>query len=447
MSGFHTFRRGAFTLIELMIAVALGSLVVHIAIAGFSAASTAITRANRLSLDNAILRASYFQAQIHLDYWTDLDDPESANPRSNPLRATQTVRGLSTPRGLPFTPMREVNPLWNSEWLPHDPRSWFRGNLVDGYRENTLVYADKNGRVETESDDPVPPNSYPHLLFGRYSLFSGVEENPVNLAYTINTEPNPRPNVTDASDRLVRLRYDAPVAQAGIRDPLWYGRQQQGLIDSLGYYAFCDYLPPNLAYAWYRTADDRTSPGGIPTRLLRDGDTAGIAQGGAFFDRAESDRDGRAPVPHGLYRQTFSTAHGIFNPRAMPAELTDNHYRAYAADRSAAAYHSGADLNHRNQELQVLLGRSGFMEKITPQLPTHWTQPLVAVGRFVKEGHFVRLARIQGLHPLTGQTIELSWAGLGSTLRGARMQRRNGAGWAAWDNRSGARNDAHLDSP
>jgi hypothetical protein len=148
-----------------------------------------------------------------------------------------------------------------------------------------------------------------------------------------------------------------------------------------------------------------------------------------------------------LYRQTFSTAHGIFNPRAVPAELADNHYRTYAADRSSAAYLSGANTNGRNQELQRLLGRTGFLESIAPQLPHSWILPRVAVGRFVKEGHFVRLARIQGQHPLTAQMIELSWAGLGSTLRGARMQRRNGAGWAAWDNASGARNDAHLDGP
>ena len=430
-----------------MIAVVLGSLVVYTAIAGFSTASNAITRANRLSLDNSLLRASYFQAQVYLDYWTDLDDPESSSSSPNPLRATQVVQvmpGVNRKRGLPFTPMCEVNPTWSDAWLPHDPRSWFRGSLVDGYPDHTLV----TNNQRTESQDPVPPNSYPYLLFGRYALFSGVEENPRNREYKINTEPNPRPNVIDASDRLVTVRYDAPVTQVGIRDPLWYGRQQQGLLDSLGYYAFCDYLPPNLAYAWYRSADDRTSPGGIPMRLLRPGNTGGIATGGAFFDRAESDRDGNAPVSHGLYRQTFSTAHGIFNPRAYPAELSDNHYRAYAADRQAATSITvSKDGNKNNQQLKKLLEGTGYMESIAPSLPLHWSQPLVAVGRFVKEAHFVRLARIQGQNPLTGQTIELSWAGLGSTLRGARMQRRNGSGWAAWDNARTARNDPHLDSP
>lgn len=442
----HPDRRHAFTLIELMIAVALGALVVYTAVAGFSAASTAITRANRMSLDNSLLRASYFQAQVYLDYWTDLDDPEAPNATSNPLRATQVVRGLPNKRGLAFTPMSEVNPTWDGQWLPHDPRGWFRGNLIDGYRENTLVYADRNGRVVTESDDPVPPNSYPHLLFGRYALFSGVQNNPTNLAYKINTNPNPDPTRTDAGDTLVELRYNATVTHAGIRDPMWYGQQQQNLIDSLGYYAFCDYLPPNLAYAWYVSADSRTAPSGIPTRLLRDGDSGGITVGGPFFERAESDRDGRAPVAHGLYRQTFSAAHGIFNPRetltTTDSQYKDPAYRAFSADRWAAAATGGS-----NDKLKILLGGTTWLESIAPRLPTHWSQPLVAVGRFVKEGHFVRLARIQGQNPLTGQTIELSWAGLGSTLRGARMQRRNGSGWAAWDNGSGARRDAHLDSP
>jgi prepilin-type N-terminal cleavage/methylation domain-containing protein len=439
--------RHAFTLIELMIAVALGALIVYTAVAGFSAASTAITRANRLSLDNGLLRASYFQAQAYLDFWTDLDDPEADQPASNPLRATQAVRGLSRPRGLPFTPMRTVNPTFDGDWLPHDPRGWYRGNLVDGYRESTLIWENRSGRWVNASEDPVPPDSYPHLLFGRYALFSGVEDTPSNLAYRINTDPNPSPTTVDHGiDRILTLRYDAPVAHAGIRDPLWYARQLNGLIDGLGYYAFCEYLPSNLAYAWYGSANSRTAPAGIPLRLLRDGDTGGLP-GGAFFDRAESDRDGRAPVAHGLFRQTFSTAHGVFNPRAMPAELADNHYRSFAADRAAASEYDRENLNSRNQELQKLLTRTAHLETLCARLPDTWVRPFVAVGRFVKEGHFVRLARVQGQHPLTGEIVELSWAGLGSTLRGARMQRRSDRGWAAWDNRATARNDPHLDSP
>jgi hypothetical protein len=434
----------AFTLIELMIAVTLGTLIVFTAVAGFSAASTAITRANRLSLDNSLLRAAYFQAQTYLDYWTDIDDPESASPAGNPLRATRVVTSLPAPRGLPFTPMGQVNPGWDPEWLPHEPRSWFRGNLVDGYQESTLVWTDASGGPTVVGENPIPPNSYPHMLFGRYSLFTNIEDSARNLTYRINTDPNPRPNTVDAQDQLVEVRYDAPVAHAGIRDPLWYGRQVRGLVDSLGYYAFCDYLPSNLAYAWYTSHDSRTTPAGMPLRMLRDGETAGLPAG-AFFDRAESDRDGRAPVPHGLFRQTFSTAHGLFNPRAAPGDLSDNHYRAYAADRAAAAFDDRDRVNARNQELQRLLARTGHLEPIADRLPDHWNRTQVAVGRFVKEGHFVKLARVQSQHPLTGQTIELSWAGVGTTLRGARMQRRSGGGWASWDNGGARSNDPHLD--
>ena len=52
----HLQPRHAFTLIEMMIAVALGSLVVYIATAGIRTAAQSVASANRLALENSILR-------------------------------------------------------------------------------------------------------------------------------------------------------------------------------------------------------------------------------------------------------------------------------------------------------------------------------------------------------------------------------------------------------
>ena len=65
----------AFTLIELMIAMAIGMLILFTAFAGFRVASQCIVVANRLSLENSLMRSGYNIAHEQLDFWTNLDDP------------------------------------------------------------------------------------------------------------------------------------------------------------------------------------------------------------------------------------------------------------------------------------------------------------------------------------------------------------------------------------
>ena len=71
----------------------------------------------------------------------------------------------------------------------------------------------------------------------------------------------------------------------------------------------------------------------------------------------------------------------------------------------------------------------------------------MSVGRFIKNAHHVAVAKISRFSPMTGELIELSWTGLGTTLRGARQQRQPTTGWARWDNDPGVTNDPTLDSP
>ena len=96
-------------------------------------------------------------------------------------------------------------------------------------------------------------------------------------------------------------------------------------------------------------------------------------------------------------------------------------------------------------ELRSFLGKVSFPEKIMGQKPDHWPTVEVSVGRLIKNAHHVAIAKIRRVSALTGEAIELSWSGLGSTLRGARQQRQPGSGWAKWDN-DGSTNDPTLDS-
>ena len=60
------------------------------------------------------------------------------------------------------------------------------------------------------------------------------------------------------------------------------------------------------------------------------------------------------------------------------------------------------------------------------------------------------LNKIQLVNSLTGQLTELSFSALGTTLRGARQQRKpgnagSGAGWAEWYGINDTKNDKNLD--
>lgn len=416
----------AFTLIEMMIAVALGSLVVYTAMAGFRAASQTVTAANRLSLENSLLRAGYWEAQTQLDFWTNLDDPSPTG--SKPLRGsaglpfaefTSWTKGGGNPRGstngaLNATRVRDYSELndntWEQDtgwdptfsWSVHDPRTWTRANLAEKDR-NT-------GNVNT---DTIPP-----IWFGRYAIFAHTTPG-ANLS-TFNVRPD-YDNAPTAT--AVPLSYTG-YGTSGVHP--WYYRQLAGLIKAMGYAAFCEYLPPNALYTWYSDEPGSQLTAGSIDKL-------GIQPNLGFCNG-----DGWQLNSRGIYRQTYSTSYGYMNPRAPGVSITGDHNRRFNTDYGANSG-GGAD------ELRTFLAKISFPEKIMGQKPDHWPTVEVSVGRLIKNAHHVAIAKIRRVSSLTGESIELSWSGLGSTLRGARQQRKPGSGWANWDN-SGATNDPNLDT-
>jgi hypothetical protein len=77
--------------------------------------------------------------------------------------------------------------------------------------------------------------------------------------------------------------------------------------------------------------------------------------------------------------------------------------------------------------------------------PVSWPGLTVRVHRLIKTSRFVNWARVSMAKPITGEEIEMSFTSFGTTLRGARQQRRSGGGWAKWDNANNASNDITLD--
>jgi len=472
--------RHAFTLIELMIAVTLGMLLVYTALAGFRVASQCNTLANRLSIENCFIRAGFVEAHNQLDFWTQVDDPD--DPAKQKLRGTVAMGtsgvgwhlsniNMPTTVGLPFTPMSLVFPAnkrprdgfglgtskvprfapvsgtgptipqapylpldnttppspttWPANgdedcgfdptyaWSPHDPRTWYRGNCIEKDRRNS-----------------VPSATIPASWFGRYSLFMNSEgtEGGSTLSYTPFDKVRPDYRIPPASPPTDEYQASyTPVTR--LPPHRWYTRQLLGLSRALGFYGMCDYLPSNVLYGVYVPPGRGVSKGGLTTYFQPDR---------GFFIGSGMHRIATL----GLYALTVTQSYGVVDPTAIAAgqPLAGAHYSFYNSDYTA----SGGGGAARLQQFMKLMMP---LKPWATTLPENWPQLAVGVARYIKSAKFVGIARIRWTDPLNGNTSELSFTGVGSSLRGARMQRKPTSGWADWDNAPSAINDPNLDTP
>lgn len=364
--------RQAFSLIEVMIAITLGMLLIYAAMAGFRVASQSITSANRLALENSLLRSGFHEALNEVDLWTAYDEPEST------LAADQALRRPQMPFSqLPTTPIvmtssstvtaynyseAETDTGWDHiyPWSPSSSRTWWRANAAEWYSSK--------GRS------------------GNYTLFAS------------GSSPHP-----------------------------WLFNQMDMLHTNLGYYGFCDYLPPSMLYAHYR-----------PSNVARE-----------FWNTGSSFRngDGGSSFPQGRYRCTKDTSYLLvpLKPDGGSALITTNNVRR----RWDTGHGATADVNNTNSVVSFMKHSLSSRNQLD-QKPAHWPEVKVHVARFLSHNRFVTLSKIGFTNTLTGHQLELSFSAIGTTLRGARQQRKpgapgSGAGWAKWWGPNEIDNDPHLD--
>lgn len=386
----NRFNHRGFTLIELMIALSLGMLILYTAVAAFRMASQSVTVANRLSLENAVLRAGVQIARRDLDFWTNVDDPD--------IIARQGLRPGGVASGMPFTPFATSWPgaigedesatgpdHRDSSWAMGNPRVWWRGNMAE--KNNT------------------------DLRFGRYGLFA-------NRNNTLAADQFSSVEVLMGMATM-NSTYGGPVTVPHS----WIYNQISGLEKSLGFYGLCDYLPANAIYSWYEPYSGGSNLGGMPKWLI---DPSGSFNNG----------DGGQQTPRGKYRNSYQTSYGIIDPRSSndPNTLRDRHRRHYHL-----GYGSGEG-SHNEFNLW-----SAIPDEHLALRPQNWPGLDVSVQRFIKNTRFVNVARVTWTNPISGETSELSFTGFGTTLRGARQQRGATGGWAKWDN-AGSTNDRTLDN-
>ena len=386
----NTSSHRGFTLIELMIAVSLGIILVYTATAAFRVAAQAVTTANRLSLENSILRAGYQMAHQDLDFWTNVDHPDDTT--------RQGLRAGGNSSGMPFTPFSVSWPgaagdsetanghdARDTTWAMGNKRVWWRGNMAE--KNNT------------------------DLRFGRYSLFA-------NRSSTLAADQFSSVEVLVGA-ALMNSTYGGPVNVPHS----WLYNQISGLEKSLGFYGLCDYLPANAIYSWYEPYSGGSNLGGMPFWLISP-------------DWPFNNGDGGQQTPRGKYRNSYQTSYGIIDPRSSnnPDELRNRHRRWYHL-----GYGSGEGSHNEFN------GWSAIADKHLALKPLNWPGLDVSVQRFIKNTRFVNRARVTWTNPISGQTAEMSFTGFGTTLRGARQQRGAAGGWAKWDN-DGSTNDPTLDS-
>ncbi len=479
--------RNAFTLIEMIIASAVGLFVLVTAYSAVRAASRTIQSAERMALENRLLRAGFVYALDEIDYWILYDDPLPGG--SQPLRGNSTTQLPSNMEsrseatfiplqyGMPFTPMRDLPPVnhdtaatgvrlrpetrllattvdlddvasggaifdadldrgWDMHrpYVAANPASWYRGLLLEG-----------SGGIR---------------LYGRYALFSNLKRLPTLGHGTDARDPGWRYRTAWAfstgacvpANRPGWVNETGPFGQADASESRTFTRYENR-IDYiwrvLGNYGAIDYLPANTLYG-----------GNHGLRFNWDGALVTI-------DEA---RDHRFNGTIGTWEgKPDSVRFGTWNSSApnLARSITNN---ATAAIVPASAYSGSATVgfytndwlewgdlggdmpgsslsaeqriwHHRKQFLGGLGHIYGYgdtynrlmqIPPLTPTRPQSWPDLRLGVMRTVLRGRFTAATFIRWLDQSTGKEVELEICALGTTLRGARQQRNPGGGWASF---------------
>ncbi len=383
-----------FTLIELMISVALGSLVVYTATAGFRVASQSMTTANRLGVENAIMRAGLQQAHDRLDFWTDCDNPEIIDEQ----KLRNPAGGIGN-GGLPFTPMKDVFPYvpnanpelatgWNpsEKWSPNESRTWWHNSLAENHDTN--------------------------LMLGRYALFA-------NSKSSFDIPLYHPPNAINSSR-------DIP-AYGSVKVPhSWLSNQIWGMHSALGFYGYCDYLPAGTMFGCSIYEDTGPDSG----QMNADG-MATFSLNGYF-----SFGPNAVLSTKGLWRLSTFSGYGLVNHTYPGFDNASLQREVYDV-----GYNTGTSAKVKN-----------FLAKVNYAIPTissggpaEWPKAEVSVGRMIKTARFIALCSVKMTSPFSGETVQLNFSSFSTSLRGARQQRALKGGWAKWDNAPLVVNDDTLD--
>jgi len=454
--------RHAFTLIELIIAMAIGLVVVFGMFAAVRTTSQTLAAAKRLAVENSLLATGYLELERQVDWWEAWDDPaataapgavsprplrrmakgviDGAQPELTPPSLPAQNWGAPT-EGLPFTPLAWVIPTmatapgtessrgWEPDfaWPASDPRTWARG----------LVYEAGGSRGYQ----------------GRYQAFSCASPTAGPASLTAGQTAN----------------YGAVTPPRH-----WHDTTMLSLLNAMGFYAFFDYLPAGTLYMARSGGGggsagaqaDTSSAGGIARLLAADNgqrDRLWNGDGGQAYcrDRWRVSMGSGFAIDAVVQLDTLTAVSSARAPFLLPGQVVDADLYPYntlwrdarrwhaiglyseggqAADDSWTAGNK-ADASKSVAEFTV---KSSWNLPIADAAPADWPLASVTMQRYLKTSRFIDQGRIMLRNQASGEAMGIATSLFGTTLRGARMQRRlptgtelaadAATGWVAWDN-------------
>ncbi|HYE04379.1 MAG TPA: hypothetical protein VEL07_02555 [Planctomycetota bacterium] len=458
----------AFSLIEALIAVALGMVIATAAWSALRVASQSMQSARRLAMTNELIAVGVQRAFAELDGWEAYDarfgaaDGRRLRASSTPPVATGGGRPLTL--GLPFAPFARTVDGFAPTW----PATAYGRGWQDDERlwavsaDNELTWWTGNKAESQETD----------CRFGHYAIF-GLSRLPAESAIAIDGGTSgavggwqPRNGggvygVVDFGPEPTPPAANAPVAAYRHEAPGWLYNQIRGLGDALGWYGMIDYLPANaiVCYAsrfqrmvgttnWSASPGDATDAAGRPIYMIKTFAKANAAW--QFPDKPWFVLQSFSPnwVPHGVDFLTSYSAYGLVpvngnqRDRIAPAMTTDEltfHHRSVARMESTdmpigtwaanvsndflePGYPDAAD-RVGSPALDDFMRRTTSASTLVPLRPTHWPEVSVSVARYLRLCRFSTQLAVGWTDPVSGGRADLRFTALGTTLRGARRQR------------------------
>ncbi len=481
--------RLAFTLIELIISIGLGSIIILTAFASFRSVAAAIATADRLGRENTLMRQGVLAAYEEIDFWQMQDNP-NGDP-ADPILNGQGLRQFDNSgvrnvffdnnyipnngkagtaysmRGLPFTPfqsMAAVTDLHDSG-LRIFQRAGAAGSDTERGWDPNYHWKASDQRTWFQGDWGSPENG--DLRFGRYSLITNVRPSvtlgdPTRISAT-------RDPVSDGPYGL-DMRWVDYSSSSGFNTgnyniggpvpPLhtWRENQLRGIQACLGNYGLMEYAPANTLFTsqggdwWYKPP---VPPGNIPadptnaTKVV-DESMVQLLPGSIWpsmrYRGQKTEISGPIPrSPYIYYENAGIITKG--NDRGLNDVIMDHHgyhgrsglmFSGIGVDVSGTQQYLGQVKNWRRFENKI-----NVREPLMVRKPAQFPDVTVSVERYHTDGHFATACAVRWVNLQTGQLVEVHFNGFGTTLRGARQQRKPGGGWAKWD--SSTTRDLNLD--
>jgi hypothetical protein len=232
----------------------------------------------------------------------------------------------------------------------------------------------------------------------------------------------------------------------------WRDNQVLGLRLALGMYGMSDYLPVNAILSTQGAVTTLASGGRY---IANDLDEA-RHRGWTGIYRSTVHPGALVGVFPGQWNALYPT--GVFMlPPSQYANWSNppNTWHTDWATRSQFLYFNNTQSQVYDPNVSGLIGSSwtdleaaAILRPLMFRQPENW--PTAFVGSFrarIRTG-FINLARVRLTDPASGAVREFSFNIFGTTLRGARQQRRHpdiGGGWARWHGTGAAGNDRTID--